>query len=147
MSPNDPSSQDRPEPTGSGNDTEMLGRSGTLIAGLWNSAQMVVPLIGTLLVSVVIGRFLGADELGEQSWISYLAALLMTLIVQTLVRAGIQTMATARGANDEATFQAISRWMMWGQIAGGALAALILLGSHTSATTGPPGCSSAQRPR
>lgn len=128
MSPTDPSSTDRPESTESGNDSEMIGRSGTLVAGFWNSAQMVIPLIGTLLVSVVIGRFLGADELGEQSWISYLAALLMTLIVQTLVRAGIQTMATARGANDEATFQAISRWMMWGQIAGGAVAALILLG-------------------
>lgn len=128
MSSTDPYSTDGPEATESGTNPEMMGRSGTLIAGFWNSAQMVIPLIGTLLVSVVIGRILGADELGEQSWISYLAALLMTLIVQTLVRAGIQTMATARGANDEITFQAISRWMMWGQIAGGAIAALILLG-------------------
>lgn len=109
-------------------DQELMGRSATLIAGMWNSAQMVIPLVGTTVVSIVIGRFLGPTELGEQSWISYVEGLLVALLIQTLVRAGIQTMATAKGAADTAGYNAVARWTMWGQVAGGVLSAFVLLG-------------------
>jgi len=105
---------------------EMVGRAGTLVAGFWNTAQMVVPTFGTLIVSIIIGRFLGPSELGEQSWIAYIEGLLVALIIQTLVRTGIQTMSTARGAGDVTTYDALSRWIMWGQIAGGTVSALVL---------------------
>ena len=109
-------------------DQELMGRSATLIAGMWNSAQMVIPLVGTTVVSIVIGRFLGPTELGEQSWISYVEGLLVALLIQTLVRAGIQTMATAKGASDTAGYNAVARWTMWGQVTGGVISAIVLLG-------------------
>jgi len=106
---------------------QLMGRADTLVAGLWNTAQMVIPLVGTTIVSIAIGRILGPTELGEQSWISYIDGLMAAILVQTLVRAGIQTMATARGANETLTYEAMNRWVMWGQIAGGTIAALVLL--------------------
>lgn len=105
---------------------ELSGRAGALVAGMWSTAMMVVPLAATLALSVVIGRFLGPDALGEQNWISYVNALFAALLIQTLVRAGIQTLSTARGADDSGEYANLARWIMLFQIAGGTVSALVL---------------------
>lgn len=105
---------------------ELSGRAGALVAGMWSTAMMVVPLAATLVLSVVIGRFLGPDALGEQNWISYVNALFAALLIQTLVRAGIQTLSTAKGAADTAEYANLARWILLFQIAGGTVSALVL---------------------
>lgn len=109
----------RPEPT---------GRRGALVGGLWNVAQMVVPLVLTALLSVVLARVLGADELGVQSLIAYSESIMFGVLVGSLVGAALQTMSAAGGQGDRRLGRSLSAWQMRLQILNG-LVSLAVLGA------------------
>lgn len=95
--------------------------------GLWVATSQVVPMLGTAALSVVIGRILGADELGLQSFISYVQALLVALLFAALTGATIQSLSTAVGAKDQEQFDRLARWSVLANSAGGILAGGILV--------------------
>lgn len=105
---------------------ERLGRRGTLVGGLWMVSANLVPLVGTLALSVTMGRILGPDLLGQQSFIAYIQALLSSLLVFTLTTASIQVLASDWGARDQERYDHDARWSYWGHALGGAVSALTL---------------------
>ena len=107
---------------------EMAGRRGALVGGLWNAAQMVLPLLGTTALSIVLGRVLGPDLLGEQSLISYSEALLAGVLVMSLQTATLQMMSVSLGSRNTATASTYAWWGMVGQVVNGLLSAAILIG-------------------
>ena len=108
--------------------SEMAGRRGALVGGLWNAAQMVLPLLGTTALSIVLGRVLGPDLLGEQSLISYSEALLAGVLVMSLQTATLQVMSVSVGSRQAATASTYAWWGMIGQVVNGLLSAAILIG-------------------
>lgn len=107
--------------------TGMTGRRGALVGGLWNAAQMVLPLLGTTMLSVVLGRLLGPELLGVQSLISYSEAMLAGVLVMSLNTAAVQLMSSALGSRDTQRIDSYARWVMIGQLANGLVSALILI--------------------
>ena len=107
---------------------DMAGRRGALVGGLWNAAQMVLPLLGTTALSIVLGRVLGPDLLGEQSLISYSEALLAGVLVMSLQTATLQMMSVSLGSRNASTAGTYAYWGMIGQIINGLLSAAILIG-------------------
>src|SRR5690606_6354335 len=107
---------------------EMAGRRGALVGGLWNAAQMVLPLLGTTALSIALGRVLGPDLLGEQSLISYSDALLAGVLVMSLQTATLQMMSVSLGSRNTATDSTYAWWGMVGQVVNGLLYAAILIG-------------------
>jgi len=95
--------------------------------GLWVATSQVVPMIGTAALSVVIGRVLGADDLGLQSFISYVQALLVAILFAALTGAMIQSLSSAAGAKDAKAFDQLARWSVLANSAGGILTGLILV--------------------
>ncbi len=110
-------------PEGRGNP----GRRTALVGGLWNAAQMVLPLVGTTVLSIVLGRVLGPDLLGEQSFISYTEALLAGVLVMSLQKASLQVMSSSLGAGDTSSANNYAWWSMAGQLANGVVSAVILV--------------------
>lgn len=107
---------------------DLTGRRGALVGGLWNAAQMVLPLLGTTLLSIVLGRVLGPDLLGQQSLISYSEALLAGLLVMSLQTASLQLMSASLGAGKRDRADTVARWAMAGQLVNGLICAAILIG-------------------
>ena len=95
--------------------------------GLWLGASQIIPLIGTTALSVVIGRFLGADQLGLQSYINYVQALLVSLLFYALTTATVQAISSAVGAKDDELFARLSRWSVLTNSLGGLVAGLVLM--------------------
>lgn len=108
--------------------TDLTGRRGALVGGLWNAAQMVLPLLGTTLLSIVLGRVLGPELLGEQSLISYSEALLAGLLVMSLQTASLQLMSASLGAGQRQRADTVARWAMGGQLVNGLISATVLIG-------------------
>lgn len=104
----------------------LTGRRGALVGGLWNAAQMVLPMIGTTLLSIILGRMLGPDLLGQQSLISYSEALLAGVLVMSLQTASLQVMSAAHGARDSAGAEHAAWWGMAGQLLNGVVSATVL---------------------
>lgn len=78
-------------------------------SGLWVALGSVLPLAGTALLSVVAGRVLGAELLGQQSLIALVAALLAALVVNALGDATIRTLAAMRAA-DRSRVGSLEQW-------------------------------------
>lgn len=70
--------------------------------GLWNAAATVMPMVTTLVLSVVINRTLGIDAQGVQNFIAYVASLAVALPVMSLFSASVQALSTARGRGSAA---------------------------------------------
>lgn len=68
-----------------------------LSGGIWNAAATVMPMVTTLLLSVVINRTLGIEAQGVQNFIAYVASLAVALPVMPLFSASVQTLSAARG--------------------------------------------------
>ena len=103
-------------------------RRDTLIGGLWFSASNVLPMLGTAVLSVVMGRILGATELGTQSLIAYVSSLISALLVSAFTSTSIQVLAARYGARDETGFAHVGRWSFWSQTITGTVSAVILAG-------------------
>lgn len=94
--------------------------------GLWIAASNLIPMVGTTVLSVVMGRILGPSELGLQSLIAYVETLTAALLVQAVTNVAIQTLSKSRGAQDEAMFDRLSRMSILANSLGGVLSAVIL---------------------
>jgi O-antigen/teichoic acid export membrane protein len=107
------------------------GRRAIMASGVWVGLSTVVPLLGTAALSVVAGRVLGAELLGQQSLISFSGALLTALLIVSLTDASIRTLAALRrSAADRVA--SLERWTFrvhaaTGVLTGGALAGYGLL--------------------
>lgn len=108
-------------------DSDLSEKQSAFKGGIWVATSQVVPMIGTAALSVVIGRILGADDLGLQSFISYVQALLVALLFAALTGATIQSLSSAVGAKDQDQFDRLARWSVLANSAGGILAGLILV--------------------
>lgn len=125
---NDTSGDGKSTPaTDSSDEPEVSQKQAAFKGGLWVAASQVLPMIGTAALSVVIGRLLGPDDLGLQSFISYVQALLVALLFAALTGATIQSLSTAVGAKDQEGFDRLARWSVLANSAGGILAGLILV--------------------
>jgi O-antigen/teichoic acid export membrane protein len=104
-------------------------RRRTVNGGLWVAGANVVPLAGTFVLSVVVGRVLGPAELGLQSFIAYVSALLMAFLVGAQTEAAVRWLSARSGQGAETG--PLVRATMIGHTAGGLLVAavLVLIGS------------------
>lgn len=108
-------------------DGELPGRRGALTGSLWYAASSFVPVLATTLLSVVMGRVLGPEELGEQTLISYVEALLFALLVTTVTQATIQSIAMSVGAADKDLRLRVERVAMLAHTVAAALVAATLV--------------------
>ena len=104
-------------------------RRGAFTGGLWSAASSVAPMGGTLALSVVISRELGADVLGEQSLVAYVASSMVSILIYSFTTASVQLLASAEGAADDARLAWLSRWSYGAHLIGGVVSAGVLVGA------------------
>lgn len=80
-----------------------VARQEIMSSGVWLAASSLAPLVATAALSVVIGRVLGADLLGQQSLIAYGASLSGAVLVGSLTSATIQSLAARRDDKESAS--------------------------------------------
>ena len=114
--------------TDSGDDGSVGDRRGAFTGGLWNAASTVAPLAGTLALSIIISRELGADVLGEQSLVAFVSSMMISVVIMSFTTASVQLLASAGGSSQEARRAWLSRWSFRAHLAGGGLSAGILVG-------------------
>lgn len=98
---------------------EPIGRRGALVGGLWNVAEMVIPLILTALLSIVLARVLGPEDLGVQSLIAYSESMIFGVLVGSLVIASLQAISASKGSGDAATTHCLTVWQLRLQVING----------------------------
>ncbi len=104
-------------------------RRRALSGGMWNAAATVLPMVTTLVLSVVINRTLGIDAQGVQNFIAYVASLAVALPVMSLFSASVQALSTARGRGSVAEAAWLARVSLLlhvcvGVVSGGVLLAI-----------------------
>jgi len=104
-----------------------LSRRATLGGGLWNAASTVAPMGSTLLLSIVISRELGANALGEQSLVAYVASLMFSVLIYSFTTASVQLLASASGARDDARLAWLSRWSYGAHVVSGVVTAGVMV--------------------
>jgi O-antigen/teichoic acid export membrane protein len=102
-------------------------RRGAFTGGIWSAASTVAPMVGTLALSVVISRRLGAAVLGEQSLVAYVSSLMVSVLIYSFTSASVQLLASAGGAKDQARMAWLARWSFAAHLAGGAAAAGVMV--------------------
>lgn len=107
--------------------TEATSRRGAFSGGIWSAASAVLPMAGTLALSIVIGRRLGTDVLGEQSLVAYAASSITHILVFSVTIASVQLLASASGGHDLKKAAWLARWSYHVHLATGLLSASILL--------------------
>lgn len=105
--------------------TQVTERRRITASGLWIALSLVAPMIASGALSVVIGRVLGSDLLGEQSLIAFGSSLLASVVVSSLNGASIQAMASRR---DDPRNTASTRWVVGAHAAAGLVVGLLLSG-------------------
>lgn len=105
---------------------EHAGKKRAVIGGLWIAASQLIPLMGTAVLSIVMGRVLGPDQLGLQSFIAYVEALLGALLLNVVTVMSIRLLSEAVGAQDEDRFRHLSRVTYLANVAAGAVSAVVL---------------------
>lgn len=118
---------DLPPPGGDRPQSALAGRREILASGVWIAASTLVPFLATAALSVVAGRVLGAELLGQQSLISFTGTLLAALLLTSLTDASIRSLAAARSSSAESP-GALERWTFWAHLAAGAVTAAALVG-------------------
>lgn len=113
-------------------------RQRAVVGGIWMAVAQFVPLFGTALLSITIGRVLGPELLGLQSFIAYVDALLSALVLQVVTVMSIRLLSESIGAKDEGGFQHLARVTFVANIAAGAVSALVLTGIGLASSTPVP---------
>ena len=103
------------------------GREGAMRGGFWLAASNLIPMLPTLALSVVIGRVLGSEDLGQQSYIAYMTTLLWTLVVGVVATMALRVLGQAHGKADPHRIASLYQWTSIGQVGGSMLVATILL--------------------
>ena len=115
------------EPGPDGDAPAVGSRRGAFTGGIWSAASTVAPMAGTLALSVVISRRLGADVLGEQSLVAYVSSLMVSVLIYSFTSASVQLLAAAGGAGDDARLAWLARWSYAAHLVGAALAAGVMV--------------------
>jgi O-antigen/teichoic acid export membrane protein len=98
-----------------------------LHGGLWIATSKFVPLIGTALLSISIGRVLGAQLLGLQNLVAFVDALLATAVQWVLITLSIRLLSQAHGAQDR-NVGTLVRQAFLINVVGGTVSGLVLAG-------------------
>ncbi len=107
--------------------SEPGGRRVAFSGGIWSAGATVAPMAGTLVLSVVISRELGADVLGQQSLVAYVAAMLFSVVIYSVTSASVQLFSSAEGARDLARLAHLARWSFVVHVGGGVVASTIMV--------------------
>ncbi|MFN2616186.1 MAG: lipopolysaccharide biosynthesis protein [Thermoleophilaceae bacterium] len=102
--------------------------STVMAGGVWSTASRIVPQLYTLVISVAAARYLGPDGMGRQSFISFAAISLTTLLTSGLSQAFARYTAVARGEGRPAMVRSLVAWMWRMELIGALLGAAILIG-------------------
>lgn len=102
------------------------GRRQIFASGVWIAVSTIVPFLATAVLSVVAGRILGAELLGQQSLIAFAGQLGSALIVTSLTDACIRWLAAYRTGEPERV-PGLERWTMRAHAVVGLVPALVLL--------------------
>lgn len=94
---------------------------------MWLAASNLLALLAMTLLSVVMGRVLGAERLGELGYVTYVAYLLTALLVLSVNNMAIRVLGAAHGQGDAVASARLSRWFPLAQVSGGVIAACTLL--------------------
>ena len=78
--------------------------------GIWSALSQLLPALGTAVLSVAAGRYLGAGPLGQQSLIAYVNSALGAVVVYGLTQAALQSAGTLEGQHDTRRQAALERW-------------------------------------
>ena len=97
-----------------------------LSGGLWSAASQVLPAVGTAVLSVAAGRYLGSGPLGQQSLIAYVNSALSTVVVVSLNTALLQVGGRLQGAGSTRRVRALMRWAIGAHLLAGALVFAIM---------------------
>ncbi len=103
------------------------GRRAILASGMWVAASTLVPFLATAGLSVVAGRVLGPELLGQQSLVAFTGTLLSALLLTSLTDASIRSLSAAH-ASHPAGLAALQRWSLWAHLSAGAAVAAVLIG-------------------
>jgi hypothetical protein len=87
---------------------------------------MVLPMLGTTVLSVIIARVLGPALLGEQSFIAYVGSLFAAVLVGSFTDAAIRSLSAARGAADHELLGRLTVWTSLGHACIGVVSATVL---------------------
>jgi O-antigen/teichoic acid export membrane protein len=102
------------------------GSKSVFRAGLWLGGSTIISRVATAVLSIVIGRVLGASALGQQSLIAYTGGVIYAIAVDSLVQTGIRTLSAETGSGFEAERARLERWFDTGLLVTGfAVAAII----------------------
>lgn len=91
---------------------------------LWAAASQLVPIVATAALSVVIGRHLGAEQLGRQTLVVYVEAVLTTVALGSCTDASIR--ALAAHLEDGLPARRLVTWTASAQLLSGAVVAAVL---------------------
>jgi hypothetical protein len=107
--------------------SKLTGRRHIFNSGVWMAVSSIVPFLATAALSVVAGRVLGAQLLGEQSLIAFVGALVAAVAVTSLTDASIRHLAATRAGapQDVGPFE---RWTLRAHLGTGLAAALVIVG-------------------
>jgi O-antigen/teichoic acid export membrane protein len=116
---------------------ETTGAS-VLNSGLWNVASSILPQLYILVTSVVAARFLGPDDMGRQSFISYVALSATALFGGGLASMLMRFVGEALGSGHAAAVRGLVGWAwrlsLVGAVVGGSVMGLAaLLGAEPAA--------------
>jgi O-antigen/teichoic acid export membrane protein len=93
---------------------------------VWIAVSTTVPFLATAALSVVAGRVLGAELLGQQSLIAFVGQLLSAVAIMSLTDACIRWLSAYRTGEPDRV-AGLERWAMWAHLAAGVLAAGLLI--------------------
>lgn len=103
------------------------GRRAIFASGTWIAASTLLPYLATAALSVVAGRLLGAELLGQQSLIAFVGALIAAVVINSLTDASIRWLAATRTADPEAV-PSLARWTTRGHLLAGVISGAVLAG-------------------
>lgn len=81
-----------------------------LRGGLWHMANLVVPQLYALVTSVVAARFLGAEGMGRQSYIAFVALSVTMLLSSSMWVSLVRHIGEAMGRGDAGAVRGLLAW-------------------------------------
>lgn len=93
--------------------SEALGSTsgGTVLrGGLWHMANLVVPQLYSLIASVVAARFLGAEAMGRQSYIAFVALSVTMLLSSSMWVSLVRHIGETMGRGDAGAVRGLLAW-------------------------------------
>jgi O-antigen/teichoic acid export membrane protein len=99
--------------------------------GIWQLASRLWPQVSTLVLSVVVARFLGPDDFGRQSFIAFVSVCAISFFSGGLSVAVLRFVAELLGRGEQGAISQLVRWGIAIQFVGAAIGggALVITGA------------------